>query len=71
MFLQELGTLTEAERTRMSSTVPTPHTPSFVTRDSRYGRLRVPGPLIGLSKTAPHWDRPPSPPGQHGLVWSD
>ena len=71
MFLQELGTLTEAQRARMPAAVPTPQSPSFVTMDSQYGRLRAPGPLIGLSKTPPHWDRPPSPPGQHGLVWSD
>lgn len=70
MFLQELGTLSEEQRTRMPATVPAPDAPGHVTLNSPYGELRVPGPLVRYSRTPAYWDRPPSPPGQHGLAWS-
>lgn len=70
MFLQELGTLTEAERARIPGAIPAPDPLGFITRDSPYGELRVPGPLVSYSTTPARWDRPPSPPGQHALAWS-
>ncbi len=69
MFLQELGTLTESERIRMPSAMPVPDPLGSITRDSQYGELCVPAPLVSYSKTPACWDCPPSPPGQHTLVW--
>lgn len=69
MFVQELGTLTEAERTRMPDVLPAPDPLDLITRNSPYGELRVPGPLLSYSKTPAYWDRCPSPPGQHELGW--
>lgn len=69
MLLQELGTLSEAERMRMPAAMPAPDALSFVTMSSQYGELRVPGPLVMYSKTPACWDRPPNPLGQDSLAW--
>jgi hypothetical protein len=69
MFLQQLGRLTEAERLRMPGAMPAPEPNSFITRDSPYGELRVPAPLVSYSRTPARWDRPASPPGQDALAW--
>jgi len=70
MFLQEIGTPSEAQRARMPATVPAADAPGHVTMNSPYGQLRVPGPPVRYSRTPAYWDRPPSPPGRHGLAWS-
>lgn len=69
MFLQELGTLDEAERARMPVDLPVPQSIDFLTMYSNYGDLRVPRPIVQYSKTPGFWERPPCPPGQHALTW--
>ncbi len=41
----------------------------FVETDSPFGRLRHLGPVLGLSETPPHWDRPATPLGTHPPEW--
>ena len=69
MFLQELGRLTKVERASMPTVMPAPDPLGFITRDSPYGALRVPRPLVWYSKTPAYWDRCPSPPAPHALAW--
>ena len=69
MWLQELGVLDAASRRRLPNEMPSPEAGSFLTTASAYGELRVPGPLVGYSRTPGFWERPPSPPGQHEAVW--
>ena len=37
--------------------------------DSTFGALTHVGPVLGLSETPPHWDRPPVPLGTHDAAW--
>ncbi|MDP6391052.1 MAG: CoA transferase [Alphaproteobacteria bacterium] len=37
--------------------------------DSPFGRISHLAPVLGLSETPPHWDRPPVPLGTHDAVW--
>ena len=69
MFLQELGRLSEAERARIPPAVPEPEPDSFVTMESSYGELRVPGPVVRYSRTPGFWETPPCAPGAHPLAW--
>ncbi|MFO1467810.1 MAG: CoA transferase [Steroidobacteraceae bacterium] len=70
MFLQELGQLDAAERSRLPADLPQPDPGSFLTTASAYGDLRVPAPIVSYSRTPGYWERPPCAPGQHPLTWS-
>ena len=70
MFLQELGQLDAAERSRLPRDMPQPDPCGFLTTACAYGDLRVPAPIVSYSRTPGYWERPPCAPGQHPLAWS-
>lgn len=69
MFLQELGTLDAAERARLPAEVPPAADDSLMERDTAYGRVKVPAPLVRYSRTPARWELAPVPPGHHRAEW--